>query len=83
MIDLAEIKEVRVGKNSRDFDKWPDDTKLKETKCFVVFYGSEFKLRSLSIAGRIGNLNFQIFLNFTLYSFKPYQRKKALCGLKV
>lgn len=51
-IDLAEIKEVRVGKNSRDFDKWPDDTKLKETKCFVVFYGSEFKLRSLSIAGR-------------------------------
>ncbi|KAL1501701.1 hypothetical protein ABEB36_006983 [Hypothenemus hampei] len=49
-VDLAEIKEVRVGKNSRDFEKWPDEAKLKETKCFVIFYGSEFKLRSLSIA---------------------------------
>ncbi|XP_019759127.2 1-phosphatidylinositol 4,5-bisphosphate phosphodiesterase gamma-1 [Dendroctonus ponderosae] len=50
-IDLLEIKEVRLGKNSRDFEKWPDEAKLKETKkCFVIFYGSEFKLRVLSIA---------------------------------
>ncbi|XP_050292853.1 1-phosphatidylinositol 4,5-bisphosphate phosphodiesterase gamma-1 isoform X2 [Anthonomus grandis grandis] len=49
-IDLAEIKEVRLGKNSKDFEKWPDEAKLKESKkCFVVFYGSEFKLRVLSI----------------------------------
>ncbi|XP_066257802.1 1-phosphatidylinositol 4,5-bisphosphate phosphodiesterase gamma-1 [Euwallacea similis] len=49
-VDLSEIKEVRVGKASRDFEKWPEEAKLKETKCFVVFYGLEFKLRSLSIA---------------------------------
>ncbi|CAG9767976.1 unnamed protein product [Ceutorhynchus assimilis] len=50
-IDLSEIKEVRLGKNSKDFEKWPDEAKLKETKkCFVIFYGSEFKLRVLSIA---------------------------------
>lgn len=51
-VDLREIKEIRLGKNSKDFEKWPDDSKKIETmKCFVVFYGSEFKLRVLSIAG--------------------------------
>lgn len=59
-VDLREIKEIRLGKNSKDFEKWPDDTKKIETmKCFVVFYGSEFKLRVLSIAGK---LNVKLFL---------------------
>ncbi|XP_030750382.1 1-phosphatidylinositol 4,5-bisphosphate phosphodiesterase gamma-1 isoform X2 [Sitophilus oryzae] len=50
-IDLTEIKEVRLGKNSKDFEKWPDEARSKEAKkCFVVFYGNEFKLRVLSIA---------------------------------
>lgn len=51
-VDLREVKEIRLGKNSKDFDKWPDDAKKFDTmKCFVIFYGSEFKLRVLSIAG--------------------------------
>ncbi|XP_052746771.1 1-phosphatidylinositol 4,5-bisphosphate phosphodiesterase gamma-1 isoform X2 [Bicyclus anynana] len=50
-IDIREIKEVRSGKNSKDFDKWPDETKrLENTKCFSIFYGSEFKLRVASFA---------------------------------
>uniref|UniRef100_A0A1Y1KG69 1-phosphatidylinositol 4,5-bisphosphate phosphodiesterase gamma n=1 Tax=Photinus pyralis TaxID=7054 RepID=A0A1Y1KG69_PHOPY len=49
-VDLREIKEIRIGKNSKDFDKWPEDSKkIDNAKCFVVFYGSEFKLRVLSI----------------------------------
>ena len=51
-VDLRKIKEIRLGKNSKDFDKWADDSKkIENLKCFVVYYGSEFKLRVLSIAG--------------------------------
>ncbi|KAJ8929429.1 hypothetical protein NQ314_017878 [Rhamnusium bicolor] len=50
-VDWGEIKEVRLGKNSKDFDKWPEDSKkIENSRCFVVFYGKEFKLRVLSIA---------------------------------
>lgn len=52
-VDWAEIKEIRLGKFSKDFEKWPDDArKIENSKCFVVFFGSEFKLRVLSIAGK-------------------------------
>lgn len=48
---LCDIKEVRPGKGSKDFDKWPDDSRKEDkSKCFIVFYGREFKLRTLSIA---------------------------------
>ncbi|XP_077301392.1 small wing phospholipase C gamma 1 [Arctopsyche grandis] len=50
-LELREIKEMRVGKVSKDFERWPDDLKKVENmKCFVIFYGPEFKLRTLSIA---------------------------------
>lgn len=46
------IFQVRAGKLSRDFEKWIEESKcFDSTKCFVVFYGSEFKLRSLSVVG--------------------------------
>ena len=49
-IDIREIKEVRRGKNSRDFDKWSEDAGLLTAdRCFIIFYGSEFNLSSLSI----------------------------------
>lgn len=52
-VDIREIKEIRLGKSSKDFDKWLDDSKkIESSKCFIVFYGSEFKLRTLSIAGK-------------------------------
>lgn len=51
-VDLREVKEVRPGKNSRDFDRWPDDAKkFQENQTYVVFYGQEFRLKTLSIGG--------------------------------
>ncbi|XP_053689407.1 1-phosphatidylinositol 4,5-bisphosphate phosphodiesterase gamma-1 isoform X2 [Sabethes cyaneus] len=48
--ELREVKEVRLGKASKDFEKWADEAKkIDLRKCFVVFYGNEFKLRSLSV----------------------------------
>lgn len=52
-MEIREIKEVKVGKQSKDFEKWPEDAKKMENlKCFVVYYGSEFKLKTLSISGK-------------------------------
>ncbi|KAJ6646988.1 1-phosphatidylinositol 4,5-bisphosphate phosphodiesterase gamma-1 [Pseudolycoriella hygida] len=49
-VELREIKEVRLGKNSKEFEKWGDESKAVDPlKCFIVFYGNEFKLRSLSV----------------------------------
>lgn len=51
-VELREIREIRVGKGSKDFEKWPDDvSRIEAMRCFVVLYGSEFQLRVLSIAG--------------------------------
>ena len=45
-VDVREIKEVRPGKNSRDFSKWPEEANnVKPNRCFVVFYGSDFNLK--------------------------------------
>lgn len=44
--------QVRVGRISKDFEKWSDESKCVDfTKCFVIYYGCEFKLRSLSVVG--------------------------------
>lgn len=52
-VDLREIKEVRPGKNSREFDRWPDEArKFDDSKCFVVLYGQDFCLKTLSFAGK-------------------------------
>ncbi|CAH1709910.1 1-phosphatidylinositol 4,5-bisphosphate phosphodiesterase gamma-1 isoform X2 [Aphis gossypii] len=49
-LDLKDAKEVRCGRNSKEFDRWPDELKKFEaTKCFVIFYGNEFKLKTLSV----------------------------------
>ncbi|KAK6627331.1 hypothetical protein RUM44_009808 [Polyplax serrata] len=50
-VDMREIKEIRQGKNSKDFERWPEENKKTETgKCFIVYYGQEFRLKSLSVA---------------------------------
>jgi phosphatidylinositol phospholipase C gamma-1 len=50
-VDIREIKLIRPGKSSKDFEKWADDAKRYDAgKCFVIFFGSEFRLRTLSIA---------------------------------
>ncbi|XP_039763945.1 1-phosphatidylinositol 4,5-bisphosphate phosphodiesterase gamma-1 isoform X2 [Pararge aegeria] len=50
-LDIREIKEVRVGKNTKDFERWFEEIKrIENSKCFTIFYGNEFKLRSVSFA---------------------------------
>lgn len=49
-LNMEEIKEIRLGKNSKDFEKWSEDVKKVENfQCFVIYYGTEFKLKVLSI----------------------------------
>ncbi|XP_012935284.1 1-phosphatidylinositol 4,5-bisphosphate phosphodiesterase gamma-1 isoform X2 [Aplysia californica] len=48
--NLRDVKEVRCGKNSKDFDKWPDEAKKVDARnSFTVYYGTDFKLKSLSV----------------------------------
>ncbi|KAK2708596.1 hypothetical protein QYM36_014260 [Artemia franciscana] len=50
-VDLREVKEVRVGRCSKDFEKWPEDARrLEHSRCFVVFHGLEFRLKTMSVA---------------------------------
>ncbi|XP_022122314.2 1-phosphatidylinositol 4,5-bisphosphate phosphodiesterase gamma-1 isoform X1 [Pieris rapae] len=52
-LDIRDIKEVRIGKSSKDFERWPEETKrLENSKCFTIYYGSEFKLRSASFSAQ-------------------------------
>jgi phosphatidylinositol phospholipase C gamma-1 len=46
---LREVREIRFGKNSKDFDKWEESKKIDYQKCFVILYGNEFKLKTFSV----------------------------------
>ncbi|KAG8180062.1 hypothetical protein JTE90_016189 [Oedothorax gibbosus] len=51
-VDLRQVKEVRHGKNSKDFERYADETKkYNDEECFVLVYGDKFTLRTLSCAG--------------------------------
>lgn len=51
-VDIREIKELRLGKASRDFERYPEEArKLDPALCFIVLYGLEFRLKTLSVAG--------------------------------
>ncbi|CAH4038538.1 1-phosphatidylinositol 4,5-bisphosphate phosphodiesterase gamma-1 [Pieris brassicae] len=53
-LDIREIKEVRIGKSSKNFERWPEETKrLENSKCFTIYYGTEFKLRSASFSAQM------------------------------
>ncbi|RXN24737.1 1-phosphatidylinositol 4,5-bisphosphate phosphodiesterase gamma-2 [Labeo rohita] len=51
VLDLFEIREVRAGKNSKDFDRFKDskDKCTDPNSCFTIFYGSQFVLNTLSL----------------------------------
>ncbi|XP_048577157.1 1-phosphatidylinositol 4,5-bisphosphate phosphodiesterase gamma-1 isoform X2 [Nematostella vectensis] len=52
-VKIREISEVRRGQGSKDFEKNPDlARKLDPNCCFVVFFGNQFKLKTLSVAAR-------------------------------
>ncbi|XP_037936423.1 1-phosphatidylinositol 4,5-bisphosphate phosphodiesterase gamma-1-like [Teleopsis dalmanni] len=49
-LELREIREIRVGKCSKEFRNCSDDSKRFEpAKCFVVLYGNTFKLKTFSV----------------------------------
>uniref|UniRef100_A0A3B3ZC66 Phosphoinositide phospholipase C n=1 Tax=Periophthalmus magnuspinnatus TaxID=409849 RepID=A0A3B3ZC66_9GOBI len=49
-VDLYEIREVRPGRNSKDFERFKDGKdKHEENSCFTIFYGSQFVLNTLSL----------------------------------
>ncbi|XP_042267610.1 1-phosphatidylinositol 4,5-bisphosphate phosphodiesterase gamma-2 isoform X1 [Thunnus maccoyii] len=50
VLDLFEIREIRAGRNSKDFERFKDGKdKHNENTCFTVFYGSQFVLNTLSL----------------------------------
>ncbi|TNM86993.1 hypothetical protein fugu_007223 [Takifugu bimaculatus] len=51
-VDIREIKEIRPGQKSRDFERYLEDSaaRLDQAHCFVILYGTEFRLKSLSLA---------------------------------
>lgn len=60
-MNLREVKEVRAGKASRDFDKWQDESrKVDKNLTFVVFYGNDFKLKTLSVVGECCSMLLQV-----------------------
>lgn len=53
-VDLFEIREVRPGRNSKDFERFKDGKdKHDENACFTIFYGSQFVLNTLSLRGEV------------------------------
>ncbi|XP_011187776.2 1-phosphatidylinositol 4,5-bisphosphate phosphodiesterase gamma-1 [Zeugodacus cucurbitae] len=49
-LELREIREIRVGKCSKEFRNCAEDSKRFEpAKCFVVLHGSSFKLKTFSV----------------------------------
>jgi phosphatidylinositol phospholipase C gamma-1 len=50
-IDIREIKEIRDGIGSKDFERQPEELrKIDQFCCFVIYHGCDFKLKTLSVA---------------------------------
>uniref|UniRef100_A0A3Q3H050 1-phosphatidylinositol 4,5-bisphosphate phosphodiesterase gamma n=1 Tax=Kryptolebias marmoratus TaxID=37003 RepID=A0A3Q3H050_KRYMA len=50
VLDLFEIREIRPGRNSKDFERFKDGKdRHDENTCFTIFYGSQFVLNTLSL----------------------------------
>uniref|UniRef100_A0A8C7TA02 Phosphoinositide phospholipase C n=1 Tax=Oncorhynchus mykiss TaxID=8022 RepID=A0A8C7TA02_ONCMY len=80
-IDIREIRELRLGKGSRDFERYPEEArKLDSAHCFIVLYGLEFRLKTLSVAGHnvILSLLNLLFLYYIVLSSITVKDVKAL-----
>lgn len=73
-MEIREVKEVRIGKQSKDFEKWPEDAKrIENLRCFVVYYGSEFRLKTLSISGKYDIYkSITVFINVNYFYIYKY-----------
>lgn len=47
-LDIMEIKEIRPGKNSKDFER-AKAVRHKAECCFTILYGTQFVLSTLSL----------------------------------
>ncbi len=43
---------VREGTDSKDFEKQQVGLRMIDQFCFIVYYGNEFRLKTLSVAGK-------------------------------
>ena len=50
-VDIRDIKMVREGTDSKDFERQPLELRKIDQFCFVVYFGNEFRLKTLSVAG--------------------------------
>lgn len=58
LVDIREIKEVRETLDCYDNKRPPDDLKsIDQNATFVILYGTEFRLKTLSVGGKIAILN--------------------------
>ena len=54
-VSAREIKEVRFGCQSREFDRSKEEMKkfgIDPACCFVILYGQEFRLKTMSLVGK-------------------------------
>lgn len=51
VVDIREIKEVREGTDSKDFERQQVELRKIDQYCFVVHFSMEFKIKTLSVAG--------------------------------
>lgn len=49
-VNTRDIKEIRKGKVSKDFEKWLEEVnKVDINTCFSIYYGNKFVLKTLSL----------------------------------
>lgn len=52
-VDVREIREVREGLDSLDHKRAQEDLKVVDAQCcFTILHGSDFRLKTLSVAGK-------------------------------
>uniref|UniRef100_A0A671WIZ3 1-phosphatidylinositol 4,5-bisphosphate phosphodiesterase gamma n=1 Tax=Sparus aurata TaxID=8175 RepID=A0A671WIZ3_SPAAU len=78
-LDIREIRELRLGKGSRDFERYPEEArKLDTAHCFIVLYGLEFRLRTLSLAGQCVYTFFTVLSIRGLTTFPFFSERRQL-----
>uniref|UniRef100_A0A8C7HNQ2 1-phosphatidylinositol 4,5-bisphosphate phosphodiesterase gamma n=1 Tax=Oncorhynchus kisutch TaxID=8019 RepID=A0A8C7HNQ2_ONCKI len=82
-IDIREIKEIRAGQKSRDFERYVEDStaRLDQAHCFVILHGTEFRLKALSLAERYTFIRWlrKQFYVMSRHGTLPEDLKSMLC----
>lgn len=82
--DLFLVKEVRDGRLTKEFDRFHDEYRGKEDLSFVIFYGQEFRLKTVAIVADntrdrdIWCMGLSLLLPETRIHNEPYMIKRWL-----